>query len=183
MAQSNATTVSAYLAELPADRRELVSAIREEILHNLPPGFAEVMVYGMIGYVIPLSEYPNTYNGQPLTMAALASQKGYVSLYLLSVYADPQLCEWFVAAQRQQGKVLDRGKSCLRVRKLDDISLPVVGQAIAKVSAKQFVAAYEASRSQTKGKTSATKKTSQGKTSATTTKKTNQGKTSRAAQP
>ena len=84
------------------------------------------------------------------TRAALASQKGYVSLYLMSIYGDPALSTWFVDAHRQLGKVLDMGKSCLRVRNLDDISLPIVGQAIAKVSAEQFVATYEAARAQTR---------------------------------
>ena len=179
MAQSNATTVSAYLAELPDDRRAMISALREVILRHLPPGFSEVMAYGMIGYVIPLSDYPNTYNGQPLMLAALASQKGYVSLYLLSIYADPQLCAWFVDAQRQQGRVLDMGKSCLRLRKLDDISLPIVGEAIAKVSAEQFVAAYEASRSQTRTAKSSAAKSSAAKSSAakSSTAKSSQSKT------
>ncbi|MBL8632515.1 MAG: DUF1801 domain-containing protein [Myxococcales bacterium] len=185
MAQSNATTVSAYLAELPDDRRAMISALREVILRHLPPGFSEVMAYGMIGYVIPLSDYPNTYNGQPLMLAALASQKGYVSLYLLSIYADPQLCAWFVDAQRQQGRVLDMGKSCLRLRKLDDISLPIVGEAIAKVSAEQFVAAYEASRSQTRKAKSSQSKTSAAKSSAakSSAAKSSAAKSSRAAQP
>lgn len=150
MAQSKASNVSAYLEELPVERREIVSAIRSVLCENLPPGFSETMVYGMIGYVIPLSVYPNTYNSQPLTVAALASQKGYVSLYLMSIYGDPALSTWFVDAHRQLGKVLDMGKSCLRVRNLDDISLPIVGQAIAKVSAEQFVATYEAARAQTR---------------------------------
>ena len=84
--QSKATTVKEYLAELPPDRRAAISAVRKVILENLPEGYEEGMEYGMIGYFIPLKRYPVTYNGQPLGIAALASQKNYMSVYLMNVY-------------------------------------------------------------------------------------------------
>jgi hypothetical protein len=86
MVSSKATTVKDYLASLPPERRVAVSKVRSVIRKNLPPGFEEGMQYGMIGYYVPLSRYPETYNRQPLTMAALASQKAYLSLYLMGVY-------------------------------------------------------------------------------------------------
>lgn len=148
MATSKAATVSAYLAELPSDRREALQAVREVIVRNLPSGFSEGMLYGMIGYSIPLAEYPHTYNGQPLAMAGLASHKGHLSLYLMSVYADPQLAAWFVLEHRKLGKELDMGKSCIRFRHPDDLSLPAVGEVIARVSAPKFIEIYEAARTQ-----------------------------------
>ena len=82
MTRTEAQTVDAYLAELPTERREAIAAIRDVILEHLPEGFEETMQFGMIGYVIPLEKYPVTYNKQPLSYAALASQKNYMSLYL-----------------------------------------------------------------------------------------------------
>ena len=88
MVQSDATTVDAYLAELPPDRRVTVEAVRAVVLGHLPDGFTEGMQFGMIGYYIPLERYPDTYNGQPLAIAALANQKRYISLYLMGIYAN-----------------------------------------------------------------------------------------------
>jgi hypothetical protein len=146
MATSKALTVEEYLAELPPDRRAALGAVREVILANLPPGFEEGMSFGMIGYCVPLSRYPDTYNGQPLGIAALAAQKGYMSLYLMCVYGDPETKRWFEAAFRQAGKRLDMGKSCVRWKSPDDLPLEVIGQAIARVSVDAFIARYEASR-------------------------------------
>ena len=86
--QSDAATVQQYLAELPEDRRPTVEAVRQVVLDHLPGGFEEVMQYGMISYVVPLERYPDTYNGQALAMASLASQKRHLSLYLMGVYGD-----------------------------------------------------------------------------------------------
>ena len=88
MAQSSATSVDEYLAELPPDRRAAISRVREIILKNLPDGYVEEMRWGMISYGVPLERFPDTYNGQPLMYAALASQKRYMSLYLTNVYGD-----------------------------------------------------------------------------------------------
>ena len=149
MAQSAAKTVNEYLAELPADRREVIATLRELIVANLPAGYSEAMQYGMIGYAIPLSRHPNTYNGQPLAVAALAAQKGYTSLYLMSVYGDPALCAWFVAEHERAGKKLDMGKSCIRFRKLEELHLPAVAEVIRRVSVEDFIRTYEAARATT----------------------------------
>jgi len=143
---SDAESVDEYLAELAADRRATVAAVRDVILEHLPDGFAEGMQYGMIGYYIPLERYPDTYNGQPLAIAALANQKRYVSLYLMGIYANEDDAWWFREQWNLTGKRLDMGKSCVRFRKLDDVPLDVVGAAIARVSAADFIADYERAR-------------------------------------
>lgn len=146
MVTSRAETVEEYLESLPSDRREALAAVRKVILANLPEGFEESMQYGMIGYSIPLSRHPDTYNKQPLAVAGLASQKGYMALYLMSVHGDEGLRAWFESAYRDTGKRMDMGRSCIRFRKLEHLPLELVGEAIAKVSAEDFIANFEASR-------------------------------------
>jgi uncharacterized protein YdhG (YjbR/CyaY superfamily) len=146
MAQSKATTVDEYLAEQSPDRRLALEAIRRVILENLPRGYVETMQYGMIGYVVPLEKYPVTYNKQPLGVAALASQKNYLSLYLMNVYGDPETERWFVEEYQASGKKLDMGKSCVRFKKLEDLPLDLIGRAIARTSVDEFIGMYEAAR-------------------------------------
>ena len=145
--QSDATTVEAYLAELEPDRKTSVSAVRDVILENLPDGYEEVMQYGMISYVVPTSILADTYNGQPLMYAALASQKRHISLYLTNVYGDEGSAAWFRKRYAESGKKLNMGKSCVRFRKLDDLPLDVVGEAIALTPMDEFLEIYRASRS------------------------------------
>jgi uncharacterized protein DUF1801 len=146
MARSNAATVQEYLDELPEDRRNVVSAVRDVILRNLPKGYSESMSWGMISYEVPLERYPKTYNGQPLGFAGLAAQKNYYAVYLMCVYADSveerRLREEFAKA----GKKLDMGKSCIRFRKLEDISLDAIGRAVASMPVERYIEVYEASR-------------------------------------
>ena len=97
----------------------------------------------MVGYYIPLSRYPQTYNGQPLAVAGFASQKGYMSLYLMSVYATPELGRWFEKEYAKTGKKLDMGKSCVRFKSLDDLPLDLIGKVIAKTSVEEFIGIYE----------------------------------------
>ncbi len=144
MVSSSATTVEQYLAELPEDRRAEVARVREAILANLPVGFEETMQYGMIGYAIPLERFPNTYNGQALGSVALASQKRHISVYLHGLYASQELTEWFVAAYAAAGKKLNMGKSCVRFRRADDAALDVIGEAVARVTPEDLIAAHEA---------------------------------------
>ena len=146
MAKSNATTVEEYLAELPEERREAVEKVRSVILQHLPAGYEETMQHGMISYVVPLDTLPKTYNGQPLQYAALASQKGYMSAYLMGVYGDSETERWFVEQYRASGKKLDMGKSCVRFKTLDDLPLELVGEAIARIPVTQFIELYQASR-------------------------------------
>lgn len=144
MARSDAATPDEYLAELPDDRRELVGTVRDTIVEHLPDGFVEQMSFGMLGYVIPLEDYPDTYNGQPLGVVAVANQKRHVAVYLMGIYGDEREREWFVEAWRATGKKLDMGKSCVRFSKLDDVALDVIGAAVARVTPDDLITAHEA---------------------------------------
>jgi hypothetical protein len=144
--KSAASTVEAYLEELPPDRRRALSEVRRTILEHLPAGYQEQMQFGMIGYGIPLARYPHTYNKQPLALAALASQKRYMVVYLNSVYADPEEAVWFTERYARSGKNLDMGKSCVYFRKLEDLPLDVVAEEIARWPVERFIARYEAAK-------------------------------------
>ncbi len=144
--QSKAKTVQQYLDQLPEDRRHAIAAVRDVMLENLPKGFQEGMQYGMIGYFVPHSIYPSGYHckpDEPLPYAALASQKNYMSIYLMCIYGDEQHREWFVDAWQKSGKKLDMGKSCVRFKKLEEVPLKVIGQAIKKVTVKKYIDFYE----------------------------------------
>ena len=152
MARSNATTVEDYLAELPPERRSMVSTVRDVIVQHLPEGYEEVMDFGMISYVIPLTTYPITYNKHPLMYAALASQRNYCSVYLMNIYGVPELMKWFEAAYRASGKRMDIGKACVRFKSLDDLPLELVGEAIARTTVADYIELYESSRRTTKAR-------------------------------
>lgn len=142
MVSSDATTVADYLASLPGHRRQALEAVREVILKNLPEGYEEGMQYGMIGYFVPLSRYPKTYNGQPLSYVGLASQKNYMSLYLTGIYRHGPAEEWFREEYQKTGKRMNMGKGCVRFKKLDDLPLDLVGRAVAVESVDEFVQRY-----------------------------------------
>jgi len=142
LSSSPATTPEEYLASLPDDRRVALTAVAEVVRRNLPAGYREGMQYGMIGWYVPLETFPDTYNGQPLGLAALASQKHYMSLYLNNVYGDPELEAWFRSRFDDAGKKLDMGKSCVRFRQLDDLALDVIGEAIARSDLDDYLARY-----------------------------------------
>ena len=147
MPRSNAKSVEEYLGEQLPERQPILATVRLLILENLPSGYQEVMQHGMICYVIPLATYPTTYNKQPLVYASLASQKNYISIYLMGVYADSETEDWFVQRYRASGKRLDMGKSCVRFRTLEDLPLDLVGEAISRTSVDSFIGYYEAARS------------------------------------
>ncbi len=145
--QSKATTIKAYLAELPQERREAIQEVRDVILKNLPKGYEEVIQYGAIGYVVPHSVYPPGYHcdpNQPLPFVGLASQKNHMAVYLMCIYNDPAHETWFREAWAKTGKKLDMGKSCVRFKKLEDVPLKVIGQVIKRVPVKKFIENYEA---------------------------------------
>jgi hypothetical protein len=144
--QSKATTVAAYVAALPSDRRAAVEAVRRVVLDNIDRGFEEGMQYGMIGYYIPHAIFPPGYHcdpKQPLPFAGLASQKQHLSLYIMGIYGDTALREWFTSAWKATGKKLDMGKACIRFKKVEDVPLEVIGEAFRRISLKGYVAAYE----------------------------------------
>ena len=143
MVSSSAATVADYLAELDSTRRAEISAVRDLVNAALPAGYREGMGYGMIGWVIPLEDYPDTYNGQPLAYAGLAAQKNSNSLYLNCVYASTERAERLKQAWAAAGKKLDMGKSCIRFRRASDLALDVVRDEIASTPPADFIALYE----------------------------------------
>lgn len=146
MVSSDARTPQEYLAQLPEERRRVVSAVVDVIREHLPPGYEEGMGYGMMGWYVPLATYPDTYNGQPLALAGIASQRRYVSLYLNHVYGDPALETWFRKRWAASGKKLDMGKSCVRFTRLEDVPLDVVGEVIERADLPSLIAHYEAAQ-------------------------------------
>ena len=135
-------TPDEYIASLPEERKKAMAAVRDVVRGNLPPGFEEGMFYGMIAWYVPLDRFPDTYNGQPLGLAGLASQKNYMSLYLLSVYGDRETERWFKERYAASGKRLNMGKSCVRFTKLEDLPLDVIGETIARVDLDRYLAHY-----------------------------------------
>ncbi len=143
---SKAATVAEYLASLPADRREAIAAVRRVILSNLDKNYAEGMQYGMIGYAVPHSVFPAGYHcdpRQPLPFAGLASQKNHMSLHLMCLYGHAENEKWFRDAWAKTGKRLDMGKACVRFKKIDDLPLEVIGEAIRRVPAAAYIAHYQ----------------------------------------
>lgn len=139
MVSSNAKTVDEYVASLPKARQKDIETVRKLILDNLPKGYVEGMQYGMIGYYIPLEDYPDTYNGQPLGIVGLAAQKNYNSLYLMAVYGNPEIEKWFKAKYKVSGKKLDMGKSCVHFRKAEDLPIELIAETIAKVPKDAYI--------------------------------------------
>jgi hypothetical protein len=151
MVKSNAATVQEYLEQLPPERRTVIEAVRTVLLQHLPAGYREAMNWGVINYEIPLEDFPDTYNGQPLTYVALAAQKNHFALYLMCAYGDGKHATWLADQFKKAGKKLDMGKSCLRFKKLDDLPLEVIGQLVARVTPEKYIAFYKASRAQASG--------------------------------
>lgn len=138
--KSSATTPDDYIAELPEDRLDAITELRQIILENLPAGYEEGMNFGMITYEVPLEVYPDTYNGKPLMYAALANQKRHFAVYLSGIYQDDGRRDDFLDAYRATGKRLDVGQSCVRFRKAEDVPFEVIAEAIAAVPMDEFVA-------------------------------------------
>ena len=148
MRPTDAQLVEEYLDGLAPDRRLAIETVRKVILENLPAGYQETFDFGMLAYVIPLETYPKTYNGHPLMYVGLASQKRYMSVYLMNIYGDAATERWFTEAYQASGKKLDMGKSCVRFKKLDDLPVDLIGPAAALTPVSQHIERYEASRKQ-----------------------------------
>ena len=146
MVSSKAATPDEYIAELPPERQALVSRLRDLVNANLPPGYVERMNWGMISWEVPLERYADTYNGQPLSFAALAAQKNHTALYLNCVYASEQRTIALKEAWAAAGKKLDMGKSCLRFKRPDQLADEVLAQTIRSIPVDTFIAEYEATR-------------------------------------
>ena len=145
--QSKASTPTEYLNNLSEERKEVISKLRQIILDNLPKGFEEQMSYGMLGYVVPHSIYPDGYHCSPelpLPFMNLASQKNFVAVYHMGIYADEILMKWFVDEYPKHCKrKLDMGKSCIRFKKMDDIPYELIGKLCSKMTAQGWIDLYE----------------------------------------
>ncbi|GAB4149960.1 MAG: DUF1801 domain-containing protein [Bacteroidia bacterium] len=136
-----------YLKTLPEDRKDAFLELRNVILKNLPKGFEETISYGMIGYVVPHSVYPPGYHCDPklpLPFVSIASQKNFIALYHMGIYADQALLEWFTNEYPKHSKAkLDMGKSCIRFKKPDQIPFKLIGELMKKISVKEWISIYE----------------------------------------
>jgi hypothetical protein len=146
MADNKPRNVTEYLKQLPPDKRKVISTIRKTILKHLPKGYKESISWHMIAYCIPLTQYPDTYNRQPLGYLAVAVQKNYFALYMMGVYMDKAQETALKDGFKKAGKRLNMGKSCLRFRALEDVAWTVVGKVIASTPPKRLIALYERNR-------------------------------------
>ena len=157
-AAAGAKTPADYLESLPPERRKEIAAVRAMVRKHMPRGYVESSMWGMIGWGIPLSRYPDTYNKQPLCYVALASQKNFCSLYLMGCYGDAGQLAELQRAFASSGKKLDMGKSCVHFRTAADLPLEAIGKLIAAISPERWIEIYECSRLLTKaGKAKAAK--------------------------
>jgi len=137
-----------YISKLPKDRQEVVSELRKVVLDNLPKGFSEEMSYGMIGYVVPHSIYPDGYHCDPklpLPFLSIASQKNFVAFYHMGIYSDEKLLDWFVKEYPNHSNYkLDMGKSCIRFKRMNDIPYELIGELVGRISVDNWIQTYEA---------------------------------------
>jgi uncharacterized protein YdhG (YjbR/CyaY superfamily) len=144
---STAKTPEEYFSALPDDRKSAMNELRSVILNNIPEGFREEMSYGTIGYIVPHSIYPNGYHcnpNLPLPFAAIASQKNFIALYHMGIYANPQILQWFTDEFPKHSKTkLDMGKSCIRFKKLDQIPYKLIAELMKKISVEDWIKCYE----------------------------------------
>jgi hypothetical protein len=145
--QSKASTPEEYFASLPEDRQEAMNELRKVIKKNLPKGFKEAMSYGMVGYVVPHSLYPDGYHCDPtlpLPFLSIASQKNFIAVYHMGIYADAKLMKWFTDEFAKHSKAkLDMGKSCMRFKKPDQIPFKLIGELVSKMSPQDWIALYK----------------------------------------
>jgi uncharacterized protein YdhG (YjbR/CyaY superfamily) len=145
--QSSALSVEDYLTEIPEERKPYVNKLRETIAKNIPDGFAEQMSYGMIGFVVPHSIYPDGYHCSPklpLPFVNIASQKNFISLYHMGLYADKELLNWFATEYpKYSSQKLDMGKGCIRFKKLDQIPYDLIAQLMQKITVQDWISSYE----------------------------------------
>jgi uncharacterized protein YdhG (YjbR/CyaY superfamily) len=142
-------SIADYIAALPTDRQEMMEQLRKIIKKNLPNGFSEEMNYGMIGYVVPHTLYPAGYHckpSDPLPFMNIASQKNFIAVYHMGLYADEKLMKWFTTEYPKHSTAkLDMGKSCIRFKKPDQIPMKLIGELAAKMTTKQWIELYEKS--------------------------------------
>ena len=144
---SNAKTPDEYIDQLPEDRKDPISKLRKIINQNIDKGFSEEINYGMIGWVVPYSLYPDGYHCNPklpLPFLSIASQKKFVAVYHMGIYASPKLLDWFVGEYlKHYSNKLDMGKSCIRFKKLKIIPYDLIGELVSKLSANDWIHLYD----------------------------------------
>ena len=142
-----ATSVEDYLTKVPEERQAYFNKLRDTIIKNIPKGYEEQLSYGMIGYVVPHSKYPDGYHCDPklpLPFVSIANQKNFIALYHMGIYANPELLDWFVSEYPNHCKrKLDMGKSCIRFKKPEEIPFKLIAQLMKKMKVKDWVALYE----------------------------------------
>lgn len=142
-----ASTPEEYIAQVPEERKEVLEKLRETIKQNLPDGFQEGIQYGMIGYFVPLSVYPDGYHctpNEPLPFMSFASQKNSINLYHSGIYAIPKIHDWFVNEYPKHSKrKLDMGKSCIRFKKIDEIPFDLIAELCSKITVEEWIDVYE----------------------------------------
>lgn len=145
--EERAKTLEEYLIKIPADRVEAIQKLRKTIADNIPKGFVETVGYGMPGFSVPHSIYPNGYHckpEEPLPFVGYASQKNFIAFYHMGIYANPKLLEWFVAEYPKHSKQkLDMGKSCVRFKKLDQIPYDLIAELMKKITVDEWIKTYE----------------------------------------
>lgn len=145
--QYQANNPEEYIKQLPEERQAVIQNLRSIIPKNIPNGFVEEISYGMIGYVVPHSIYPDGYHCDPklpLPFINIASQKNFVALYHMGIYADKQLHDWFVTEYSKYSKYkLDMGKSCIRFKRMDDIPYELIKELVKKMSVEEWIELYE----------------------------------------
>lgn len=145
--QYKAKTPDEYIEAIPEERKEAMSMLRKVIKDNLPKGFSEEISYGMIGYVVPHSLYPDGYHCDPklpLPFMNIASQKNFIAVYHSGIYANPELMNWFVGEYPKYVKTkLDMGKSCIRFKKIDQIPMELIAELSTKMTPQEWITMYE----------------------------------------
>lgn len=145
--KSETSSPEAYIAALPEERRIAMERLRKTIQDHLPSGFKEEMSYGMIGYVVPHSTYPKGYHCNtklPLPFINIASQKNFIALHHMGIYANPILLAWFKTAYPAHCKYkIDMGKSCIRFKKMEDIPYKLIAELCKKMTCEEWISIYE----------------------------------------
>lgn len=141
--RAEGNTATEYLQGLPPAQQETLQPVYDVVHAAMPPGYAEVVGSGFITWCVPLERYPNTYNRQPLSYAALAAQKRHCSLYLMALYSQSEADAQFRARWQASGRKLAMGKSCLRFQRLADLDLDLIAETVAATPVEAFLATYE----------------------------------------
>jgi hypothetical protein len=147
---SSVKTPEQYVASLPADRAKTIATVRALVNRHIPRGYEECLIWGTIGWTIPLSRYPDTYNKQPICYVALSSQKNYCSLYLMGAFWSADQLKELQAAFKAAGKKLKMGKCCVNFESPDDLPLEPIGKLISSIPSEKWIEMYEQTRLMTK---------------------------------